>query len=195
MKKNLMLLGLCSVIANLNSTESTKSNDSLVIKVVEGRKVLTDSIEGKELETKLGNLRTKFENDIKKIDTELEKEVTELRSKARVITDQESLEKEQERILRKKKDRDSKAETSQEEFNRTAQRDLAKFNGKLQETVSQNAKKLNWDIVQLKETGEIIYVSDKANGTDEITKALDAKRKQEKAETAKKLAVPVAPAA
>lgn len=191
MKKNLILLTLCSILSNINANETKSVNDgSVVIKVVEGRKVLTDSVEGKEIEAKLGNLRNKFENDIKKLDAELEAEVTELRSRARTV-DQETLEKDQERILRKKKERDSKAETSQEEFNRTAQRDLAKFNAKLQDTISQNAKRLNWDIVSLKETGEVIYVSDRANGTAEITKALDHKRKQEKAEHNKKVATPV----
>lgn len=190
-KKNLILLTLCSILSNADAADQKNNGDTnIVIKVVEGRKVLTDSIEGKEIEAKLGNLRSKFENDIKKIDAELEAEVTELRSRARTV-DQETLERDQERILRKKKERDSKAETSQEEFNRTAQRDLAKFNAKLQETIMDNAKKLNWDIVSLKETGEVIYVSDRANGTNEITKALDNKRKQEKAEHAKKVATPV----
>lgn len=189
MKKNLILLALCSFLSNSRADVAKSNGDNLQIKVIEGRKVLADSVEGKEIEAKLGNLRNKFEKDIKNLDTELEKEVTELRSRARTV-DQEALERDQERILRKKKERDVKAETSQEEFNRTAQRELAKFNGKLQETVTESAKKLNWDIVSLKETGEIIYVSDRANGTDDAIKALDAKTKKEKAEHNKKLVAP-----
>lgn len=187
MKNRLFLLALSPFLINIKACEDNDPKAKAVVeKVIEGRKVLSDSVEGKNIEAKLAALRTKFENELKKIDTDLEKEIKELQSRARTV-DPESLEKDQERILRKRKERDVKAESSQEEFNRTAQRELGRFNAKLQEQVIQTAKSKNWDKVTLKESGEVIYVSDRLNGTNEIIKSLDTKAKQEKAEHNKKV--------
>ncbi|MDR3646768.1 MAG: OmpH family outer membrane protein [Candidatus Babeliales bacterium] len=194
MKKNLIVLTICSVLSNINADEPKSSVEPLVIKVIDVREIAMNSIEGKELEAEIGNLRNKIESDFKKMEADIEKDMTELRSKARIIGNDkeglEVLEKEQERIMRKKKEFETKLTSSQEEFQRTVQRKTAKFQTSVANTTIQKAKSLNWDIVPTT-SGEIIYISDRANGSPEITKALDTKRRQEKSETAKKLAAPV----
>ena len=151
-----------------------EKKEPLKIIVIEGKKVISDTLEGKEIEAKLNVVRNKYDSEIKALDQKIEKEITELRGRARTV-DPETLEKDQARIMREKKERDVKAESAQEEFGRTVNRELGKFNGKIQETIIEEAVKNNWDIVSVKESGEIVYVSPRASGTEEIIKAHNKK--------------------
>ncbi len=178
-KKLLILLSSFIIIKSAEVKSPVLQERPLVIKVIEGKKVIAETVEGKELEAKLSEVRNKLDKEIKTLDAEIEKDVTDLRARARTV-DAETLEKDQTRILSKKKQRDAKAESAQEEFSRTVNRELGKFNLKIQDTITETAEKNNWDIVSVKESGEIAYVSRRVNATDDIIKAHDSKNKKAK---------------
>jgi len=153
--------------------------DDLVIKVIEGKRILAEAADGKKIEAELMEVRNNLEADIKRLEKEIEDDVAKLRSKARTVdpSKSKSLEEDQEKILAKQKEIKMKAESAQEKFGRTVNSKLADFNKVVQDVVTELAKKLNWDMVILKETGEIIYISPKVNASNEVIKALDAAKK------------------
>lgn len=176
-KKSLVISLFCSLFFAVNATENgVKTEKPLKIKVIKGKDVVTQSLEGKQIEKRIKEVRDRLEKDIKKLDAEIEKDLTELRAKARAV-DQEALEKEQSKIVEKKKNRDTKAESAQEELTRTVNHELSKLNKKIAETIIDEAKKNDLDIVIVKESGEVVYNSDKVDFTNEIIKAQDAKYK------------------
>lgn len=175
MNKNLILSIVSLFVFNCFAVDDTQ----LRIKIVEGRKVLSESTKGKSIEANLNKVREKLYKDINNLKQELEKDVNEFRARAKTVKE-EVLAAEQEKILRKEKELKLKEETAQEEFGRTVQRELAKFNAELQEVVTELAKEKGWDIVHLKETGEIIYTSARVNGTDDIIKKVDLRHNQER---------------
>lgn len=164
----------------------------LKIKIVEGKRIISESAEGKDLETRIMEVRNKYDKEIKSLDKDIEKEITELRSRARTV-DPEILEKDQERIMRKKKERDAKAESAQEEFERTVKRELGKFNIKAQDKIVRKAQEQDLDLVSIKETGEIVYISNRVDWTNDIIRDLDNDYKKEKKPAQEKpAAAPVA---
>ena len=170
----------------------TESSKPLKIKVIEGKTILSNSKEGKEIEEKLMKVRKNLEGDIVKLQQSIEADIKSLQSKAQIMTP-ETLEIEQEKIMRKKKEHELKVNQAQEDLNRHLQRELGKFNKKIMDEVNDWAKKNDLDIVSLAETGEVIYRSDKVDATNEIMKLINAKfdETKKKEEVAQKTAAPI----
>jgi Skp family chaperone for outer membrane proteins len=162
------------VIEIKKSESPTHSDLTLKIKVVEGKEILSNSKEGREIEEKLMNIRKALENDIINLQKSIESDVKALQTKSQIMTP-ETLELEQERIMRKKKEHELKVNQAQEDLNRHLQRELGKFNKKILDEVNIWAKQNDLDLVILAETGEVIYKSNKVDATNEIMQILNKK--------------------
>ena len=189
MKKRYIILpiGLLFIAQNLNceiktakpeiikvSQANTATSDSLIVKTVSGRDILTGSEEGKKLELELTQKRSKIEAEGQRMEQELKSDVTKIQNDFKAKLKSESaLERDQDALMRKEKDFKAKIEALQEEFGRVVNRDLAKFNAKINSKVMEVAKQNGWDLVILKESGEIIYASSKVDATNEIIALLN----------------------
>lgn len=146
---------------------------SVVVKVVSGRDIISGSEEGKKMEEDLSKKRSKIEDEGKRMEQELKNDVVTLQGKSKLM-DSSALETQQDKIIKKEKKFKAELESMQEEFGRNVNRDLNKFNAKINEKVLSIAKNNKWDMVVLKESGEVIYASDKVDATKDIIKALNA---------------------
>ena len=155
----------------------------LVIKVIDEGKIFMQAKEGKDAEQKLTNLRKSLETDILKLQKSIEDDLKTLQSKAQII-DPATLENEQEKIMRKKKEHEMKVNQAQEDFQRSLQREYGKLSKELKDIVTELAKKNGWDLV-MSESG-VLYKSDRINAEDEIAKALNTKYDEKKKVEAKK---------
>jgi outer membrane protein len=167
-------------VAVAKKSSSSDNGSSLVIKVVSGREILTSSDEGKKLELELTQKRAGIEAQGQKMEQELKNDITTLQGKAKVM-DTAALEAQQDKLISKEKGFKAKIESLQEEFSRTVNRDLAKFNGKINDKVVSVAKEKGWDLVVLKESGEVIHASDKVDASKDIIAVLNKEFKSPKA--------------
>ena len=206
MKKRYIILpiGLLFIAQNLNceiktakpetikvSQANTVTSDSLIVKIVSGREILTGSEEGKKLELELTQKRSKIEAEGQRMEQELKSDVTKIQNDFKAKLKSESaLERDQDALMRKEKDFKAKIEALQEEFGRVVNRDLAKFNAKINSNVMEVAKQNRWDIVILKESGEIIYASPRVDATSEIIALLN--KEYAKTAATKQVAAPKA---
>ena len=150
----------------------------IVVKVVSGKEILTGSTEGKALELKFSQKRSKIEAEGQKLEAELKSDYTKMQTKARTV-DQASLARYQDDLMSKEKSFKSKMEGMQEQFGRDVNRELAKLNQKINDLVVKIAKSKNWDLVILKETGEVIYASEKVDATKTFIEIIDKEFKPE----------------
>ena len=155
----------------------------IIIKVIDEGKIFMQAKEGKDAEQKLTNLRKSLETDILKLQKSIEDDLKTLQSKAQII-DPATLENEQEKIMRKKKEHEMKVNQAQEDFQRSLQREYGKLSKELKDIVTELAKKNGWDLV-MSESG-VLYKSDRINAEDEIAKALNTKYDEKKKIEAKK---------
>lgn len=146
---------------------------SVVLKVVSGRDIISGSEEGKKMEEDLSKKRSKIEDEGKRMEQELKNDVVTLQGKSKLM-DSSALEAQQDKLIKKEKKFKAELESMQEEFGRSVNRDLNKFNAKINEKVLSVAKNNKWDMVVLKESGEVIYASDKVDATKDIIKSLNA---------------------
>lgn len=173
-------LSLALLISFITITaDITKTPPVLNIQVVEGRTLLQESDKGKEIENTLKNKKQQLENEIKGLQQKLQAEVTALQSKAKLI-DAETLEREQDKIMKLQKEFELKMQQSQEEFQRKVNIELAKFQKEVSDTIKEEAIKNGWDLVFMKESGEIIYQSGKCDSTKDVLKILNKKHSESK---------------
>ncbi len=188
MSKIYISLALLSSSFFVTHAGDVKSTSPIKIKVLEGKKTF-ESLEGKEREARINKEKARLEQEIKALAQEIEADENALRTKARTI-DPDKLEQDQAKIMKKRKEAQLKAEAAQEEFSRTANKELVQFNKKIQEAVIDIAKKNDLDLVVLKETSEIIYASPRLDISNEVVKTLDATYKSA---SAPKVLAPVKP--
>ena len=183
MKKSFLFILLLSSTAVIKSNPNDDSNRPVVVKVIEATRLTLESVQGKEFQAKIMDKQVEFQNDIKKAATELQKEESDLNAKARTL-DREILEREARKLEQKKKEYQLKFESEKGSLDSYFQKEGEKYNADVKQTIVETAIAKNWDIAQIKETGEIIYTSSRVNGTNEIIKEHDVKHKNKKAKLA-----------
>ena len=154
-----------------NISETSNNND-LKLAVIEGQRILKDSKEGKIIEESITTKRDDFGKEIQAIDQKIEKEIADIRAKQRTAS-QEVLEAKQEILVKLQRSRDNRVQEAEAEFKNFANKKLASFDKKLRKELVRWAEKNQFDCVSLKETGEVIYVSDKINYTAQLIDILD----------------------
>lgn len=142
------------------------------IKVIEGRILLQNSDEGKGIENKLKNVRTGLENEIKALEQKIQADITALTNKAKLL-DADKLEREQERIMKLKKEHELKLNQANEDFQRSVNREIGKMQKKVEDAIKEIAVKKGWDIVIMKESGQVVYNSDPVDGTNDVLQLLN----------------------
>lgn len=157
-----------SNLANLAGTKGKNLN----IVCIEGRQLQQNSDESKEIEKKLTAVGQQIESDIKALEMKIQSEVSNLQNKAKLLN-AETLEIEQDKILKLGKEYDIKKGQAKEDFQRKVNIELGKFQKKVQDSVNDLAAKNGWDLVIMKESGEIIYASEKADATSEVLQYLN----------------------
>ena len=154
-----------------NISETLNNND-LKLAVIEGQRILKDSKEGQLIEELITKKRDDFAKEIQAIDQKIEKEIADIRAKQRTAS-QEVLEAKQEMLVKLQRSRDNRVQEAEAEFKNFANKKLAGFDKKLRKELVRWAEKNQFDCVSLKETGEVIYVSDKINYTPQLIDILD----------------------
>lgn len=172
-----------SIMALLSCSAVTAENaKQLNIRVIEGRILLQESDKGKAIENSLKGVRDRLESEIKTLEQKIQNEITTISSKAKLM-DAETLEREQDKVMRLKKEHELKLTQSQEEFQRKVNIELGKFQKEVQDTIKDIAIKNDWDLVLMKESGEIIYSSQKTDATSEILQVINKKYSESKKST------------
>lgn len=187
MKKILTLSITLLTIQNIFSSNAVTTqapkpspkNSEIKTKVIEGGSLLKQSDEGKDIEKKLQDLQRKMKSEIDVIEQKIRKDVTDLTSKAKVL-DADTLEREQERIMKLKNEHENKSKQAQEDFQRAFNREIGKFQKKVNDEVKDMAIKNGWDLVVMREGGDIIYMSEKVDATSDLLKALNKKYNESK---------------
>lgn len=163
------------IIALLSSTTAiAETKQILNIKVIEGRVLLQDSDKGKSIENNLKVIKDRLEGEIKAIEQKIQSEITAISNKSKLM-DADTLEREQDKIMRLKKEHELKLTQSQEEFQRKVNIELGKFQKEVQDTIKDISIKNDWDLVIMKESGEVIYSSEKTDATTEVLQILNKK--------------------
>lgn len=167
----------------ISSLTITNVKAELKIAVIEGKEILSTSKEGQEINKAITEKREQLTQEITSLDQKLEKEANEIRSKQRTISP-EALESKQEAFFKSQRARDARVQEAENEFKSFTNRRLAKFDAKLREKLKHWGENNQFDIVSLKETGEIIYASKKADYTKQVVDILDTEfSKENKADT------------
>lgn len=163
------------IIALLSSAVTLAEQKHILgIKVIEGRVLLQESDKGKAIENNLKVIKDRLENEIKSIEQKIQAEITTISSKSKLM-DADTLEREQDKIMRLKKEHELKLTQSQEEFQRKVNIELGKFQKEVQDTIKDISIKNDWDLVIMKESGEVIYSSEKIDATTEVLQILNKK--------------------
>lgn len=186
MKK--LALSLLFFATALTATEVTKGKNPTVV-VIEGRLLLQSSDKGREIENKLNKIQEDLQKEIKALEEKIQKEMASIQSKAKLM-DAETLEREQDKMMKLRKEYELKAGQAQEEFQRKVNIELGKFQKEVQEVIKDAAIKNGWDIVVMKESGEIVYASDKVNATNDVLLILNKKHNETKKSTQPTAALP-----
>ena len=174
----LSVMSICSVNAAVTAAEKPYE-----LKVVESQKVLSEIKEGKEVEERLLKKRQGWEAKIKPLQDRMQKKAQEAESKAKANPNAKAEFLAPERRELERMDREMKAlqEEAMGELRESAQAEMAALNKKFVDVVSELAKKEGWDTVAIKETGEIVYVSDRVNASNKLVEALNKQYESESA--------------
>ena len=144
----------------------------LKIAVVEGQQLLKQTKEGMRIEAQITKKREDLAEEIRALDQKLEKEANDMRAKQRTASD-DVLAQKQESFMKAQRARENRAQEAEAEFKNFANRKLASFDKKLRKQIIEWAEKNQFDLVSLKESGEVIYTSQKANYTNQVMDILD----------------------
>lgn len=158
---------------------ATNAKDSLEFRIIEGGRILRSSDEGREIEQRLQSQQQKNTQEIQSLEAKLKNEITSLSGKAKLL-DAETLEREQEKIMKMKNEYEAKGKSMQEEFQRKFNIELGKFQKKINDEIKTLAIKNGWDVVVIKESGEIAYSSEKVDATSELITALNKNKNASK---------------
>ena len=161
---------------SVSSRNAYKGGSLSLMKVIAA--VLKDYKEGKLIEESITTKRDDFGKEIQAIDQKIEKEIADIRAKQRTAS-QEVLEAKQEMLVKLQRSRDNRVQEAEAEFKKYTHKLLAGFDGKLRKELMRWAEKNQFDCVSLKETGEVIYVSDKINYTPQLIDILNTEFEKE----------------
>lgn len=150
----------------------------LKIAVIEGQQILKQTKEGMKIESEITKKREDLAEEIRALDQKLEKEANDMRAKQRTASD-DVLAQKQESFMKAQRARENRAQEAEAEFKNFANRKLASFDKKLRKQIFEWAEKNQFDLVSLKESGEVIYASQKVNYTSQVMDILDTEFEKE----------------
>ncbi|HLB41223.1 MAG TPA: OmpH family outer membrane protein [Candidatus Babeliales bacterium] len=148
-------------------------------KVVSVREMLKDSEVGKDIDQRLLDARNKIGSELQVMQKELQDEGKALESAAK-LADPEVLFAKRDKLVKKETQFKAAAEAAQGELNRKIDFEMGKYSEMMREELPGLAKTHSWEIVQLKETGELLYVAEEANVSKLVAAKIDAKAKDSK---------------
>ena len=93
------------------------------------------------------------------------------------MTQDNVLVSDQEQLLAMQNELRAKMEAAEGEMNRAVNRELGRFGEDIKKAVTNLAESKDWDIVILKETGEVLYLSERANISSLIGDEVDNSKK------------------
>lgn len=149
-------------------------------KVVSIREMLGSSEVGKEIDKRLSDARNKIGSDLQGMQKDLQDEAKALESASK-LADPEVLFAKRDKLAKKETQLKAAAEAAQGELNRKIDFEMGKYGEMMREELPPLARAHGWEIVQLKETGELLYVADEANVSSLLAAKIDAKAKDHKA--------------
>lgn len=186
MKRNVIGLGLVlgvsmivaiapespKVLAAPVFEDKKASVKSLNIEVMDVFAAMREGEEGAEVTAKLDLKRQELGKDLEGDGKKLEQAKVEFKSKASTMNDSARAKKEQE-IVRMNRDFESKVQGCEEELKIAMQEVTEKLARRVEESVTEYAKKNELDLVFDKVTGKIVYTSGKADCTESIIQGMN----------------------
>ncbi len=185
MKKTtgLLLVGLASVLHV--HADAPKNVDNLKIRTVNIVDLMRDSEEGVKVTAELEAMRLQLTQDLKAAEDDYVKQASAYQEKAKTLS-AEAREKEQARLMDKRRDVESKAQKAEDKLKYTMQTATEKLGQKAQAVIAEHAKKEGLDIVFDTASGRALWSSDKTDLTKQMVGAMNTNYKVELAQAGKK---------
>ena len=193
MKKTtgLLLTGLASVL-HLHA-DAPKSIENLKIRTVNIVDLMRESEEGVKITAELENMRLQLTQELKAAEDDYVKQANAYQEKAKTLS-AEAREKEQSRLMDKRRDVESKAQKSEDKLKYTMQAATERLGQKAQTVVAAHAKENGLDIVFDTASGRALWSSEKTDLTKSMVSSMNTNYKTELAQAGKKEATQVASA-
>lgn len=192
MKYSIALLLSCVVVSAV-SAEAPKNIEQLNIRTVNIVDLMRDSQEGVKVTAELEAMRTQLTQDLKAAEEDYIKQANAYQEKAKTLSP-EAREKEQARLMDKRRDVESKAQKAEDKLKYTMQAATERLGNKAQQVIATYAKEQKLDIVFDTASGRALWSSDKTDLTKLMVNNMDANYKVELAQSAKKETTQVASA-
>jgi Skp family chaperone for outer membrane proteins len=140
--------------------------------VISMQEIMQISELGGKKHQSLTKLQTDKMTQIQKKQQDFERKAKSLEARSKTV-DAVLIVKEQEDLLAERQAIEAFVKAAEGELQRAISREMAQIGELVREAVKELASSSNWDIVFLRETGEMIYCSDKANISKVVAAQVD----------------------
>lgn len=193
MKYSIVLL-LSAAAGSVVYADAFKSVDQLKIRTVNIVDLMRDSQEGQKVTAELEAMRTQLTQDLKNAEEDYVKQANAYQEKAKTLSP-EAREKEQTRLMDKRRDVESKVQKAEDKLKYTMQASTERLGQKAQQVIATYAQENGLDIVFDTASGRALWSSDKTDLTQLMVSTMNTNYKTELAQANKKDAPKVATSA
>jgi Skp family chaperone for outer membrane proteins len=189
----LLLTGLASVL-HIHA-DAPKNIENLKIRTVNIVELMRDSQEGVKVTAELEAMRSQLTQELKAAEEDYVKQATAYqdKEKAKALT-AEAREKEQVRLMDKRRDVESKGQKAEDKLKYTMQAETERLGQKAQTVIAAHAKENGLDIVFDTASGRALWSSQKTDVTKQMVASMNENYKIELAQAGKKETTKVASA-
>jgi len=178
----LLLTGLASVL-HIHA-DTPKNIENLKIRTVNIVELMRDSQEGAKVTAELEAMRLQLTQELKAAEEDYVKQATVYQEKAKTLT-AEAREKEQVRLMDKRRDVESKGQKAEDKLKYTMQAETERLGQKAQTVIAAHAKENGLDIVFDTASGRALWSSQKTDMTKQMVASMNTNYKTELAQAGK----------
>jgi|GEM_PF-3423132 len=201
MKKTVVLVLTClASVVSLHAgapknidVAAPKKLENLKIRTVNIVELMRDSQEGGKITAELEAMRLELTQDLKGAEDDYVKQASAYQEKAKTLS-AEAREKEQARLMDKRRDVESKGQKAEDKLKYTMQASTERLGQKAQTVIAEHAKKEGLDLVFDTASGRAVWSSEKTDMTQLMVDAMNVNYKTELAQAGKKEPTKVAAA-
>jgi len=172
-----LLMGLSLIGGTILADQPAKDkgkimSTNLKFRFVDSFALMRETGEGKEISQDLQEKYKEYALDIQKDNEELEKEAADYKRKEAMLSES-ARESEQKKLMKKKRELESKIQESEEDYKREANKATEQVFKEITEAVAETAKAEGLDAVFDMNSGRAIYVADAVNYTEKVKDGMD----------------------
>jgi Skp family chaperone for outer membrane proteins len=168
---------MAGAFAETPSISQLASKSNLNIRFIDSLEVMRMSKGGQEAQKELETRRDQLAKEIQSDEQKFNQAATEFKSKAPALSET-ARDKEEKRLVKMKRDFETKVQESEEEIKMAMQRVTERLARDVEEAVTSVAKEDGLDAVVDTMTGRVIYVANGINITGKITSKVNVKHTQ-----------------